>query len=234
MTINSPDLRFSIPRLLSELAFARAQTSLLKVKHALTERVPFDFVSAANDGPVLLVGEGNLSFAFSLALKMGSNATMLRATTCESRRNLSCIAQRNAHQLNKLGVGVLHGVDASRLEERFPVTRFKLVVFQFPNVASRKPIYGRNPNHVLIRCFLRSARNVLASSGRVAITVIDSPHRDGVFAMHDAAQSAGLSPPCIYHFRLSDHLGYDHSNTQNANESAIIARDRLQTYVFGR
>lgn len=234
MAINSSDLRFSIPRLRSELAFARVQTGLLKVKHALTEREPFDFVSAANDGPALLVGEGNLSFALFLALKMGSNATMLRATTYESGRNLSCIAQRNARELNKLGVGVLHGVDASRLEERFLVTRFKLVVFQFPNVASRRPLHGRNPNHVLIRRFLRSVRHVLARDGRVAITVIDSPHYDGAFSMHEAAEWSRLSSPQIYPFRMGDHPGYTHSNTQDENESALVKQDKFQTYVFDK
>ena len=75
-------------------------------------------------------------------------------------------------RLNKLGATVLHGVDARRLEERFPVTRFKLVVFQFPNVASRSPLHGRNPNHVLIRRFLRSARHMLASNGWVSKKIL--------------------------------------------------------------
>lgn len=164
---------------------------------------------------------------------MGSHAAMLKATTYEGRRNLSNDAAANASKLCNLGAKVLHGIDARRLEERFPVTRFKLVAFQFPNVASRKPLYGRNANHVLVRCFLRSARQVLANDGLIAITVIDSPHYDGAFAMHDAAEWAGLTAPSIYPFCISDHPGYEHSNTQDENVSAIDARDRLQTYVFG-
>lgn len=205
---------------------------LLELKHKLTEREPFDFVSAAKDGPTLLVGEGNLSFSLSLASRMGSTAAMLRVTTYETRSNISDVAQHNAAQLSKLGSAVLYGVDARRLEEWFPVSRFKFVVFQFPNDASRRPLHGRNPNHVLIRRFMRSARHVLASNGRVAITVIDSPHYDGAFSMHEAAAWAGLSPPRIYPFRMGAHPGYTHSNTQDENESALVRQDMLQTYVF--
>jgi 25S rRNA (uracil2634-N3)-methyltransferase len=165
---------------------------------------------------------------------MGSNAAKLRAMPYDSRSNLSVVAQHNAAWLSKLGVALLHWVDARRLEERFPFTRFKLVVFQFPNVASRKPIYGRNPNHVLIRRFLRSARFVPANNGRVAVTGIDSPHYDGVFAKSGAAEWVGLSSPQIYPFRMGDHPGNTHSNTQDENESALVKQDRFQTYVFDR
>jgi len=232
MLFGDPILSSELLRLRSDLAYARLKARLLDLKHKLTEREPFDFVSAAKEGPALLVGEGNLSFALSLASRMGSTAAMLKATTYETRSNISNVAKNNAARLSKLGAAVLHGVDARRLEERFPVTRFKLVVFQFPNVASRRPLHGRNPNHVLIRRFLRSARQVLASNGRVAITVIDSPHYDGTFSMHEAAAWAGLSPPRIYPFWIGDHPSYTHSNTQDENESALVRQDKLQTYVF--
>lgn len=159
---------------------------------------------------------------------------MLRATTYETRSNISDVTQHNAARLRKRGAAVLHGVDARRLEERFLVTRFKLVVFQFPNVASRRPLHGRNPNHVLISRFLRSARLVLASNGRVAITVIDSPQYDDAFSMHDAARWARLSSPRIYPFRMGDHPSYSHSNTQDESESALVKQDKLQTHVFDK
>ncbi|MGD1886052.1 MAG: Rossmann-like fold-containing protein [Cohaesibacteraceae bacterium] len=225
-------MRSKLHRLRSELAYVRLEARLLELKHKLTEREPFDFVSAAKDGPSLFLGEGNLSFSLSIASRMGSTAAMLRATTYETPSNISDVAQHNAARLSKLGAAVLHGVDARRLEERFPATRFKLVVFQFPNVASRQPLQDRNPNHVLIRRFLRSARQVLASNGRVAITAIDSPHYDGAFSMHEAAAWAGLSPPRIYPFRMGDHQGYTHSNTQDENESALVKQVMTQTYVF--
>jgi len=228
------DLQSEVLRLRSDLAYVRLKARLLQLKHKLTEREPFDFVTAAKNGHTLLVGEGNLSFSLSLASRMGSTAAMLRATTYETQSNISDVAQHNAARLSKLGVAVLHGVDARRLEERFPVTRFKLVVFQFPNVASRRPLHARNPNHVLIRRFLRSARHVLAGNGRVAITVIDSPHYDGAFSMHEAAIWAGLSPPRIYPFRMGDYPSYMHSNTQDENESALVKQDKLQTYVFDK
>jgi hypothetical protein len=73
---------------------------------------------------------------------------------------------------------------------------------------------------------------VLASNGRVAITVIDNPHYDGAFSMHEAATWARLSPPRIYPFRMGYYPNYMHSNTLDENESALVRQDKLQTYVF--
>lgn len=43
-------------RLRSDLAYAKLQARLLELKHKLTERDAFDFVSAASNGPTLLLG----------------------------------------------------------------------------------------------------------------------------------------------------------------------------------
>ena len=141
-------------------------------------------------------------------------------------------AASNAARLRRLGVLVLHGVNATRLSDHFGRTQFGLIAFKFPNVASRTPLHGRNPNYVLVRRFLRSAAASLTKNGRIAITVMDSPHYDGVFAMSDPARWAGVSEPSVHPFHFGDHPGYRHRNTEDEDQSAVSAGDKCQTYAF--
>lgn len=156
----------------------------------------------------------------------------LKATTFETSKQFSPIARSNAKRLRALGVCVRHSVDARKLGEAFLISRFQFIIFQFPNVASRRPLFRRNPNHVLLRCFLRSAKEVLRSDGKIAVSVIDSPHDDGAFAMAEAAQWAGLCQPAIHPFDTTDHPDYKHVNIQGDEASALGPNDQLQTYVF--
>ena len=207
---------------------------MLVLKGALTHDEPFDFLGRADHGPTLLAGEGNLSFALSLARRMKGPRRTLIATTFEPERTLSGAAALNAARLRDMGASVLHGVDATKLSDHFGRTRFSLIAFEFPNVASRRPLHGRNPNYVLVRRFLRSAAVLLSKNGCIATTVLDSPHYDGAFAMSDAARWAGVSEPRVHPFHVDDHPGYRHGNTEDDSESAISAKDECQTYVFSK
>ena len=107
----------SSSRLKSDQAWGRFWRSLLVLKGALTHDEPFDFVGWADHGPALLVGEGNLSFALSLARRMKRPRRSLVATTFEPERKLSVVARFNAKRLRDLGVSVLHGIDATKLSD---------------------------------------------------------------------------------------------------------------------
>ncbi|MBO6640185.1 MAG: hypothetical protein JJ920_10805 [Roseitalea sp.] len=85
-----------------------------------------------------------------------------------------------------------------------------------------------------MRRFLRSAAVLSSENGCIAITVLDSPHYDGAFAMSDAARWAGVSEPRVHPFHVDDHPGYRHGNTEDDGESAISAKDDCQTYVFSK
>ncbi|MBO6640186.1 MAG: hypothetical protein JJ920_10810 [Roseitalea sp.] len=71
------------------------------------------------------------------------------ATTFEPERKVSVVARFNAKRRRDLGVSVLHGIDATVLSDHFGRTRFGLIAFQFPNVASRKPVHGETPTMFL-------------------------------------------------------------------------------------
>src|SRR5208282_2881257 len=83
--------------------------------HDWRKAAAFDFVGTVAHGRTLLVGEGNLSFAISLAETKRIIPGYLTATTFEIERNLSSAGQENARLLRFLGVSVIYGVDAADL-----------------------------------------------------------------------------------------------------------------------
>lgn len=155
----------------------------------------FDFIAQVASGRMLLVGEGNLSFALGLAKHPSINARQIVASTFEERNALSEEAIANAEKLKSLGALALHGVDATKLSSVFGGWKFDTIIFQFPHTGSREPAEGHNPNFILVRDFLLSAAKQLSSGGVVLISAIDSPHYRGALQFEDAAEVAGFLPP---------------------------------------
>ena len=182
-------------------------------------------------GDVLLVGEGNLSFSQSLLRLPSAQVMRMTATTFEKERDLNDETMNNARDLKQRGVLVLHDVDATKLEKNLMPYQYDTIIFQFPNVGSRDTKYGRNPNHVLIRSFLRSAAHYLKPSGNIIISAVDSPHYEGAFGFEKAADFAGYDVVETYPFDPSMLPGYSHTNT-NDDESALDGHDRFITLVF--
>ncbi|WP_421951123.1 Rossmann-like fold-containing protein [Pelagibacterium sp.] len=144
---------------------------------------------------------------------------------------VSLAAHQNAVNATRIGAKILHGVDATRLDKYFNTTQFSAIVFNFPNVASRIPVYGHNPNHNLMRRFLRSAAQQLARNGRVIITVVDAPFYSGAFGLAAAAKFAGYKEPDVYEFKLSHFSGYAHANTLGG-QSALTRYRNVSSWVF--
>jgi hypothetical protein len=78
--------------------------------------------------------------------------------------------------------------------------QFDLFVFQFPNVGSRNPLYGRNTDHIPVRRFVRSATEYLTGKGNVAMSAVNSPHHDGACDVDGAAQRNLYEIPVAYPF----------------------------------
>lgn len=191
----------------------------------------YDLRARLAKGQTLFVGEGNLSFSLALARLDPRAARNFVSSTFEGRTGLSSEAERNAFDLTRLRSVVLHGVDATTLERFFGRTKFDTVVFNFPNVASRTPIYGRNPNHHMVRRFLRSARGQLSGTGEIIVNGVDSAFYRGAFDFTAAARFAGLAEPRVYEFEPEKFPGYSHTNTI-AGDSALARHDSFHTWVF--
>jgi 25S rRNA (uracil2634-N3)-methyltransferase len=69
--------------------------------------------------------------------------------------------------------------DGTKPSDTVPQRHFRLIIYQFPNVASREAIYRQNPNHVMITRFLKSAHDHLARNDKIVISTVDSPFYKG-------------------------------------------------------
>jgi hypothetical protein len=191
----------------------------------------FDFIAEIAAGKTLLVGEGNLSFAFSLTKDPRINPGRLTATVFERLSELSPEAEENAKKLRALGVSVLGNVDATKLSSALGYARFDNIIFQFPHAGSRDPVDGHNPNFILVRDFLKSAARQLARGGKVLISAVDSPHYRGAFQFEEVAEAAGFAPPQAYPFDPGKFRGYRHTMTHQPG-SALDNHDEFATWVF--
>ncbi|WP_171904793.1 class I SAM-dependent methyltransferase [Hoeflea olei] len=216
----------------SDLAWSHFWLSALELKRTLDRKTPFDFPAKVKAGRVLLVGEGNLSFSLALARKVGVSATNMISTTFETVAEYSEATVGNAIALRRLGVTVVPGVDARNLTNWFGRGKFGSIVFQFPNVGSRNPLHGRNPNHILVRRFLESASEHLVDDGVVAITAVNSPHYDGAFDVDGAAERNQYDIPVAHPFYFSDYPGYTHVKTKDDGSGALDAGDEFVTFAF--
>jgi len=137
----------------------------------------------------------------------------------------------NTNALNKLGAHVLFRVDATKLEKSIATCKYDTIIFQFPNVGSREAKYNRNPNHIMIRKFLKSANNYLNPTGKVMITVVENSHYYGAFDFQDAAAFAGYEILMSCAFDPAIFSDYSHQNTKD-EDSALEQHKRFATWIF--
>lgn len=122
---------------------------------------------------VLLLGEGNLSFASAIS-KLDSQFTLIASTyeTEEQHRERFQGSQLRTEELRKAGVQVLFGVDATdlaTLPEELRARPFDRIIFQFPQHKERNKIHL---NRELLMTFLREAKVLLADAGEVVVSLV--------------------------------------------------------------
>jgi 25S rRNA (uracil2634-N3)-methyltransferase len=188
------------------------------------------FIDRIKMGKTLFVGEGNLSFALSIATLPDVISSNMIVTAYEEGKDIPDQSKENVELLRKLGVVVQFGVDATHLEQ-YRNIKFKTIIFQFPHTGSREPLYGHNPNFVLIRRFLKSAKEYLEQDGQIIISTVDNPHYRGAFRLEEAAKETGYNRPDIFDFDPEQFAGYSHINT-NDDDSAIQKHDKFSTWIF--
>eukprot|EP00439_Symbiodinium_sp_Y106_P023672 s736_g2.t3 len=122
---------------------------------------------------VLLVGEGNLSFASALAaLKTGAQVTATTYETEEEHRQRFAGSSERCEALRDVGMAVAHAVDATNLAATLPTDiprPFDRIIFQFPQHPSRSKI---QLHRELLGCFLKAAEGILAEAGEVIVSLL--------------------------------------------------------------
>ncbi|KAJ2078245.1 hypothetical protein H4R24_004612 [Coemansia sp. RSA 988] len=139
---------------------------------------------------ILLIGEGNFSFARSIASKLGSGTNIV-ATALDSeatvKKKYADDAENHIKEFKRLGGTVMFGIDCTKLKtyKQLRNKRFSRVVFNFPHTGSGDKDEGRNImlNQQLLLNFFNCVRGLLtdgipSSDTRASESVNDDDHDD--------------------------------------------------------
>jgi len=190
---------------------------------------------------ILLLGEGDFSFAAALALLWG-DASGLTATAYDDEAvalNKYVAAAENVETLRSLGAKVAFGVDATRLQAAAIVRQarrgFDRVVFNFPHAGGGIKDQARNidANQQLLRGLFACVcgTGVLAADGELHLTLKRGEPYDSWKAV-TLAKLAGLRVKHCTPFEAARFPGYAHRRTigdEHAGEDAVVSG---KTYAF--
>lgn len=195
---------------------------------------------------ILLVGEGDFSFSYSLL--SAHNSSSLVATSFDTENTAtSKYPQASTHifKLQEAGCPVLFGVDATKLGkpgasngggEQVRKGEFDRIVFNFPHVGGLTKDVNRQVRHnqELLVNFLKSALPLLAPQGSIIITVFEGEPYD-LWNVRDLARHTGLQVDRSFKFQASAYPGYKHVRTLGNIDGGggWKGEDRpARTYIF--
>ncbi|KAJ3287414.1 hypothetical protein HK104_008635 [Borealophlyctis nickersoniae] len=202
---------------------------------------------------ILLVGEGNFSFAHALAEKLHGAWESLVATAYDSEmvaREKYPDLSEHVDAIHELGGEVLFRVDATDLDgcKKLRNRRFTKIVFNFPHVGAGIKDQDRNIriNQELIRGFFASAIPKLtfksdhdgAEDGEIHITLKEGEPYDSWNVRAQAKATDILVCARSARFDPSLYEGYAHRRTigfsegLSAQDNEEILRKACRTYVF--
>ncbi|XP_030883961.1 ferredoxin-fold anticodon-binding domain-containing protein 1 isoform X2 [Leptonychotes weddellii] len=120
---------------------------------------------------LLLVGEGNFSFAAALSETLDAS-TRVTATCLQRPADLARdpVAGENLQRLRERGTEVRFGVDCTRLADAFELhhREFDRIYFNFPHCGRKA---GVAKNRELLAKFFQSCKDVLAEEGEVHVAL---------------------------------------------------------------
>jgi hypothetical protein len=189
----------------------------------------------------LLIGEGNFTFALSIAMKIQRGGRLvatdfivkerksLEKTAEEQRRNE--VVARNIHTLEQMGVQVERQVDA-RDPNSYPSGNFDVIVFNHPLVLTRtqqgRTIRGSEVANVnLINQFLTAAKSRIAEGGQ--IIVISSLYRLSRWQLDHIAESFDQH---VKKFLASEFPGYGHELTEGSGSASTVVSTEQFAIIF--
>ncbi|NXU37496.1 FDXA1 protein, partial [Drymodes brunneopygia] len=189
---------------------------------------------------VLLLGEGNFSFAAALC---GARDTHVVATCYESEEEAAGRggAARSIRRLRDSGAEVVFSVDCTKLREHFsPGKReFDRVYFNFPHCGRKA---GVAKNRELLARFFRSCAEVLAQDGEIHValcngqggTPADQPRREwhNSWQIVAVAAGAGFILSNVHPFKAEAIHGYKSTGYRSQDKSFCV--EGALNHIFTR
>ncbi|EHH23416.1 hypothetical protein EGK_06884 [Macaca mulatta] len=191
---------------------------------------------------LLLVGEGNFSFAAALSETLDQN-TRLTATCLQRQAELTRdpVARENLRYLRERGIDVRFGVDCTQLTDVFQLhdREFNQIYFNFPHCGRKA---GVAKNRELLAKFFQSCADVLAEEGEVHValcrgqggTPADKPQREWHNSWQVVAMAAlgGLILSDVYPFSCKAVPGYKCTGYRSQDKSFHV--EGALNHVFTR
>ncbi|NXT47860.1 FDXA1 protein, partial [Pluvianellus socialis] len=189
---------------------------------------------------VLLLGEGNFSFAASLC---GATAAHIVATCYESEEE-ACGrggAAESVRRLRERGAEVLFSVDCTKLKDYFsPEKRkFDCIYFNFPHCGRKA---GVVKNRELLARFFHSSAEVLTEEGEIHValcngqggTPADQPRREwhNSWQIVAVAAAAGFILSNVHPFKAETIHGYKCTGYRSQDKSFCI--EGALNHIFTR
>jgi 25S rRNA (uracil2634-N3)-methyltransferase len=185
------------------------------------------------DDPILLVGEGDLSFAASLVTHhhcTNVTATVLEKTPADLTAKYPHVASNIAAIEACPTSRVLYNIDARKLppfttkskpphhhqniEPPTPTGAMKRIIFNFPHTGGKSTDVNRQVRHnqELLVDFFRRAQLSLCPGGTIIVTLFEGePYT--LWNIRDLARHAGLQVERSFRFVAGVYPGYHHART---------------------
>ena len=182
---------------------------------------------------ILVVGDGDLTFALSLATALGG--TNIVATTFDTKRELLHKYQgvnSTITSLQRVGTKVLHGIDATKLDEaedlEVGVDLFHRIVFNFPHIGGAT-VEDMIANQNLLRAYFEQSSDFLHPNGGEAHVTLRPTVFYESWDVVGQARAAGFRLLCKESFETDKLLSYE--NQRTSGESSMRQAPSIENAI---